>query len=180
MKPPEPLENTPIFHGKALWTVLERYRICMASQTFVREKLRTKHRARQENMAALVGRWIDGHSRFCWCPFFYAQNQVQKGGQAGVDAMGGIELPGIGRTVSAHSSALFHATARAPMQVLGLFFKTRSYCCVSLRYFATPSQNRMRMVAIWARVALPAGRRVLSSKPWMRPSATAQATDSAA
>ena len=83
MKPPEPLENTPIFHGKALWTVLERYRICMASQTFVREKLRTKHRARQENIAALVGRWIDGHSRFCWCPFFYAQNQVQKGGQAG-------------------------------------------------------------------------------------------------
>ena len=172
MKPPEPLENTPIFHGKALWTVLERYRSCMASQTFVREKLKAKHRARQENIAALVGRWIDGHSRFCWCPFFYAQN--------GVDAMGSIELPGIGRTVSAHSSALFHATARAPMQVLGLFFKTRSYCCVSLRYFATPSQNRMRMVAIWARVALPAGRRVLSSKPWMRPSATAQATDSAA
>ena len=63
MKPPEPLENTPIFHGKALWTVLERYRICMASQTFVRENLRAKHRARQENMAALVGRWIDGHYR---------------------------------------------------------------------------------------------------------------------
>ena len=79
MKPPEPLENTPIFHGKALWTVLERYRICMVSQTFVREKLKAKHRARQENVAALVGRWIDGHSRFCWCPFFYAQNQVQKG-----------------------------------------------------------------------------------------------------
>lgn len=34
------------------------------------------------------------------------------------------------------------------MQVLGLFFKTRSYCCVSLRYFATPSQNRIKMVAI--------------------------------
>ena len=88
--------------------------------------------------------------------------------------MGGIELPGIGRTVSAHSSALFHATARAPMQVLGLFFKTRSYCCVSLRYFATPSQNRMRMVAIWARVALPAGFR-FPSMPSTMPSATAQA-----
>ena len=76
----------------------------------MREKLRAKHRERQENevakrtvvmcarlrrslpcvkpagqrnIAALVGRWIDGHSRFCWCPFFYAQNQVQKGGQAG-------------------------------------------------------------------------------------------------
>ena len=168
------MKTRQFIHGKALWTVLERYRICMVSQTFVREKLKAKHRARQENIAALVGRWIDGHSRFCWCPFFYAQNQVQKGGQAGVDAMGGIELPGIGRTVSAHSSALFHATARAPMQVLGLFFKTRSYCCVSLRYFATPSQNRMRMVAIWARVASPVGFR-FPSTPSTMSSATAQA-----
>ena len=50
--------------------------------------------------------------------------RCKRGFQAGVDAMGGIELPGIGRMVSVHSSALFHATARAPMQVLGLFFKT--------------------------------------------------------
>ena len=49
-----------------------------------------------------------------------------------------------------------------------------AYCCVSLRYFATPSQNRMRMVAIWARVALPAGFR-FPSMPSTMPSATAQA-----
>ena len=43
------------------------------------------------------------------------------------------------------------------------------------RYCATSSQNRMRMVAIWAREALPAGFRVPSSMPWMMFSATAQA-----
>ena len=148
MKPPEPLENTPIYPWEGVMDC-SRTLPHLYGLTDVREgKIKAKHRARQENMAALVGRWIDGHSRFCWCPFFYARNQVQRGGQAGVDAMGSIELPGIGWMVSTHSSALFHATARAPMQVLGLFFKTRSYCCVSLRYFATPSQNRMRMVAI--------------------------------
>ena len=42
-------------------------------------------------------------------------------------------------------------------------------------YCATSSQNRMRMVAICAREALPAGFRVPSSMPWMMFSATAQA-----
>ena len=41
-------------------------------------------------------------------------------------------------------------------------------------YCATVSQNRIRIVAIWARVAVPAGWRLSSSKPWRRPSATAQ------
>ena len=41
-------------------------------------------------------------------------------------------------------------------------------------YSATVWQKRMRIVAIWARVAVPWGRRVSSSKPWRRPSATAQ------
>ena len=174
MKPPEPLENTPIFHGKALWTVLERYRICMASQTFVREKLR-QNTGHDKRIWRLL--WADGLTDIrvsAGVRFSMPKIRCKRGFQAGVDAMGGIELPGIGRMVSAHSSALFHATARAPMQVLGLFFKTRSYCCVSLRYFATPSQNRMRMVAIWARVALPAGFR-FPSTPSTMPSATAQA-----
>ena len=41
-------------------------------------------------------------------------------------------------------------------------------------YSTTVWQKRIKIVAIWARVALPWGRRVSSSKPWRRPSATAQ------
>ena len=44
-----------------------------------------------------------------------------------------------------------------------------------LLYPATPSQKRIRMVAIWAREALPAGFKVSSSMPRMMFSATAQA-----
>ena len=49
-----------------------------------------------------------------------------------------------------------------------------------LLYPATPSQKRIRMVAIWAREALPAGFKVSSSMPWMMFSATAQAMASRA
>lgn len=180
MKPPEPLENTPIFHGKALWTVLERYRICIVSQMFVREKLKAKHRARQENIAALVGRWIDGHSRFCWCPFFYARNQVQRGARLGWTPWAASSFRGSGGRSLPIAALFFMQQPEHLCRCSGCSSKHGSYRCMSLRYFATPSQKRIKMVAIWARVALPAGRRVLSSKPWMRPSATAQATDSAA
>ena len=57
---------------------------------------------------------------------------------------------------------------RAPVGALLFGRKAESY-------WATVWQKRMRMVAICARVALPAGRRVSSSKPWIRPWAQAQA-----
>lgn len=82
-----PPASTVCIHAKVLWAVIEHYRIFMASRTLVREKLRAKYRERQENevakrtvvmcarlrrslplceagqlnIAALVGRWIDGH-----------------------------------------------------------------------------------------------------------------------
>ena len=49
-----------------------------------------------------------------------------------------------------------------------------------LLYPATPSQKRIRMVAIWAREALPAGFKVSSSMPRMMFSATAHAMASRA
>ena len=57
---------------------------------------------------------------------------------------------------------------RAPLALSFPIVGVKPYC-------ATSSQNRMRMVAIWAREALPAGFRVPSSMPWMMFSATAQA-----
>ena len=57
---------------------------------------------------------------------------------------------------------------RAPLALSFYTLQGTDYC-------ATSSQNRMRMVAIWAREALPAGFRVPSSMPWMMFSATAQA-----
>ena len=87
LTPRKPLKIRQFIHAKVLWAVIEHYRIFMASRTLVREKLRAKHRERQENevakrtvvmcarlrrslplceagqlnIAALVGRWIDGH-----------------------------------------------------------------------------------------------------------------------
>ena len=89
LNPRKPLKIRQFIHAKVLWAVIEHYRIFMASRTLVREKLRAKHRERQENevakrtvvmcarlrrslplceagqlnIAALVGRWIDGHYR---------------------------------------------------------------------------------------------------------------------
>ena len=56
----------------------------------------------------------------------------------------------------------------------GCSSKYGAHRCVSLLYSTTVSQKRIKIVAIWARVAVDWGWRVSSSKPWRRPSATAQ------
>ena len=87
LNPRKPLKIRQFIHAKVLWAVIEHYRIFMVSRTLVREKLRAKYRERQENevakrtvvmcarlrrslplcaagqlnIAALVGRCIDGH-----------------------------------------------------------------------------------------------------------------------
>ena len=45
---------------------------------------------------------------------------------------------------------------------------------IMVDYFTTLSQNRMRMVAVWARTALPLGLSVVSVTPVIKPTALAQ------
>ena len=45
---------------------------------------------------------------------------------------------------------------------------------IMVDYFTTLSQKRMRMVAVWARTALPLGLSVVSVTPVIRPTALAQ------
>lgn len=52
LNPRKPLKIRQFIHAKVLWAVIEHYRIFMASRTLVREKLRAKHRERQENEVA--------------------------------------------------------------------------------------------------------------------------------
>ena len=52
LKPRKSLKIRQFIHVKVLWAVIEHYRIFMASRTLVREKLRAKHRERQENEVA--------------------------------------------------------------------------------------------------------------------------------
>ena len=78
LNPRKPLKIRQFIHAKVLWAVIEHYRIFMASRTLVREqenevakrtvvmcaRLRRSLplcEAGQLNIAALVGRWIDGH-----------------------------------------------------------------------------------------------------------------------
>ena len=174
MKPPEPLENTPIYPWEGVMDC-SRTLPHLYGLTDVREgKIKAKHRARQENMAALAGRWIDGHSRFCWCPFFYARNQVQRGARLGWTPWAASSFRGSGGWSLPIAALFFMQQPEHLCRCSGCSSKHGSYRCMSLRYFATPSQNRMRMVAIWARVALPAGFR-FPSMPSTMPSATAQA-----
>ena len=174
MKPPEPLENTPIFHGKALWTVLERYRICMASQTFVREKLR-QNTGHDKRIWRLL--WADGLTGIrvsAGVRFSMPEIRCKGGARLGWTPWAASSFRGSGGWSLPIAALFFMQQPEHLCRCSGCSSKHGSYRCMSLRYFATPSQKRMRMVAIWARVALPAGFRVPST-PSTMPSATAQA-----